>query len=180
MVRSKKFNSTKTDLQNLEARLSQLRLALRAKVKRKSNAFRSMLKSSIVEGDLFDNTVKSLCDVKFDSSEEFQHFFDISRQLVKMITVDLGSEAGERTSENNFMSNDFKTEMDILRIIKEMVDISAKINHRVVEHNRTSSQKLPRVDPIMFAAITEVNRVFKGDEAAAASAGAGDGEHKAS
>ena len=61
---------------------------------------------SIVEGDLFDNTVKSLCEIKFDSSDDFQHFFDISRQLVKMIMVDLGSEASERTSENNFMSND--------------------------------------------------------------------------
>ncbi len=183
VMRSKKFNSAKNDLQNLQARLSQLRLALRAKVKRKSNAFRTMLKSNIVEGDLFDNTVKSLCDVKFDTSEEFQHYFDISRNIVRMVLADTGGEGmGEQTAENNFMSSDFKTEMDILRIIKEITDISAKINHRVLEHNRTSSQKLPRVDSIVFASITEVNRVFKGDEAnhPSSSGDSGNGDSKAS
>lgn len=165
MLRSQKFNSAKNEMQNLQARLSQLRLALRAKVKRKSNALRSMFKSGIAEGDLFDNTIKSLCDVKFETSDDFQNYFDISRQLVKMIQLDTGGEGmNQQSVENNFMSNDFKTEMDVLKIIKEMSDLSARINNRVLEHNRTSSQKLQKVDPIVFAAITEVNRVFKGED----------------
>ena len=152
-------------MQNLQARLSQLRLALKAKAKRKSNALRAMFKSGIAEGDHFDNTIKSLSDVKFETSEDFQNYFEISRQLVKMIQIDTGGEGmSQQAIENNFMSNDFKTEMDILKIIKEMSDLSARINNRVIEHNRTSSQKLEKIDPIVFAAMTEVNRVFKGED----------------
>lgn len=160
VVRSKKINSTKTDLQNLQARLSQLRLALKAKVKRKSNVLRTMIKSSIIEGDLFDTSTRSLLDVKFETSDDFQSYFDISRNIVGMIHVDNGT-THEAGSENNFMSSDFKTEMDIIRIIKEMTDLSSRINNRVEEHNRTSSQKMQKVDPLVFAAATEVNRVFK-------------------
>ncbi len=162
MLRSKKFNSTKSDLQLLQARLSQLRLALKAKVKRKTNAFRTMLQSPIIEGDLFDNITRSLVDVKFETSEDFQNYFDISRQTLNLIQIENGTTA-EANPENNYMSNDFKSEMDILRIIKEMTELSAKINNRVEEHNRTSSQKLKKVDPLYFSSITEVNRVFKGD-----------------
>jgi len=163
VVRSKKINSTKTDLQNLQARLSQLRLALKAKVKRKSNILRTMIKTSIIEGDLFDTSTRSLLDVKFESSDDFQSYFDISRNIVGMIHVENGT-TGEATSENNFMSNDFKTEMDIIRIIKEMMDLSSKINSRVEEHNRTSSQKLHKVDSLSFASSREVHRVFKVDD----------------
>ena len=163
LLRSKKFNSAKSDLQNLQARLSQLRLALKAKVKRKSNCLRTMIKTSIIEGDLFDTSVKSLIDVKFETSEDFQNYFDICRQIVAMINVENGTTA-ESTSENNYMSSDFKTEMDIIRIIKEMTDLSSRINSRVDEHNRTSSQKLKKVDGLVFGAITEVNRVFKSED----------------
>ena len=167
-ARSKKINTAKTDLQNLEARLSQLRLALKAKIKRKANVFRTMLKTPIVEGDLFDSTVRSLMDVKFETADDFQTYFDISRQIVKIITVE-NKEVEQVASENNYMSSDFKTEMDIIRIIKEMTDVSAKINHRVEEHNRTSSHKLKRVDSLMFPSVTEVNRVFKVEDAPAES-----------
>jgi hypothetical protein len=165
VVRSKKINSTKTDLQNMQARLSQLRLALKAKVKRKSNVLRTMIKTSIIEGDLFDSSTKNLVDCKFETSDDFQTYFDISRQIVGMIHVENGT-THEAVSENNFMSSDFKTEMDIIRIIKEMTDLSSRINARVDEHNRTSSQKLKKVDPLVFNSITEINRVFKADDTA--------------
>jgi len=163
VVRSKKINSTKTDLQNLQARLSQLRLALKAKVKRKSNVLRTMIKTSIIEGDFFDTSTRSLLDVKFETSDDFQTYFDISRNIVGMIHVENGTTA-EANSENNFMSNDFKTEMDIIRIIKEMMDLSARINSRVEEHNRTSSQKMLKVDSLSFPSSSEVHRVFKVDD----------------
>lgn len=163
VVKSKKINSTKTDLQNLQARLSQLRLALKAKVKRKSNVLRTMIKSSIIEGDVFDTTTRSLLDIKFETSDDFQNYFDVSRNIVGMIRVDTGTTA-ESNSENNYMSSDFKTEMDIIRIIKEMIDLSGKINSRVEEHNRTSSQKLQKVDGLSFPSSSEVHRVFKVDD----------------
>lgn len=164
LLRSKKFNSTKSDVQTLQARLSQLRLALKAKVRRKSNMFRVMKKTAAIEGDIFDSTNRSLCEIKFENSNDFQMYFDLSKQLVKIISIENHGEGfSEATIENNFMSNDFKTEMEIIRIIKEMTDLSSKINNRIEDHNRTSSgaQKIQRVDSLIFPSMTEVNRIFK-------------------
>lgn len=164
-LKSKKFLNAKNDIQNLQARLSQIRLALKGKTKRKSNVFRAGIKANIVEGDIYDSNLKSLTEVKFETSEDFQAYFDISKQLVKMLQITNGSEnAPSHMAENNYMSSDFKTEMDIIRLIKEMTELSSKINSRVEEHNRTSTQKLQRVDSLVFPSITEVNKVFKGDD----------------
>ena len=168
MMKSKKFNNVKTDVQNLEAKLAQLRLALKGKVKKKSNVFRSMSKTAIIEGDLLDGLLKNLCDVKFESSEDFQRYFDFSKQLVSIIQIESsGENASAQMIDNSYMTSDFKTEMDIVRIIKEMTDLSSRINSRIDEHNRTGiGQKLKRVDGLVFPAMTEVNRIFKTENAA--------------
>ena len=164
-LKSKKFSNAKNDIQNLQARLSQLRLALKGKIKRKSNVFRAGIKANIVEGDIYDSTLKSLTEVKLETSEDFQTYFDISKQLVKMVQLSGdGASMPSHMTDNNYMSSDFKTEMDIIRLIKDMSDLSSKINIRVEEHNRTSSQKLQRVDSLVFPSITEVNKVFKGED----------------
>lgn len=164
-LKSKKFLNAKNDIQNLQARLSQLRLALKGKIKRKSNVFRASIKANIVEGDIYDSTLKSLTEVKLENSEDFQAYFDISKQLVKIVQISGdGENVPSHMADNNYMSSDFKTEMDIIRLIKEMCDLSSKINSRVEEHNRTSTQKLQRVDSLVFPSITEVNKVFKGDD----------------
>ena len=164
-LKSKKFSNAKNDIQNLQARLSQLRLALKGKIKRKSNVFRAGIKANIVEGDIYDSTLKSLTEVKLETSEDFQTYFDISKQLAKMVQLSGdGASMPSHMTDNNYMSSDFKTEMDIIRLIKDMSDLSSKINIRVEEHNRTSSQKLQRVDSLVFPSITEVNKVFKGED----------------
>jgi hypothetical protein len=164
-LRSKKFNQAKSEFQNLQARLSQLRLALKGKVKRKSNVFRAAIKAQIVEGDIYDSNLKALIENKFETSDDFQNYFDVSRQLVKMVQISNDEETSSlRLAENDYMSSDFKTEMDIVRLIKDMTYISSKINAHVDEHNRTSKKKLNKVDPLAFTSISEINRVFKGDD----------------
>ena len=155
------MSSFKTDMQNLQARLSQYRLALKGKVKKKSNVMRAAYIANIVEGDLFDSAIQQLVNNKFESSDDFQDYFDTSRKLVRMIQIE--SKEPVADTENNYMSHDFKTEMDIVRIIKDMCDLSAKINSRIEDHKRTSGQKTPRIDSLVFPAITEVNRIFNAE-----------------
>jgi hypothetical protein len=164
-LKSKKFLNAKNDIQNLQARLSQLRLALKGKIKRKSNVFRAGIKCNIIEGDIYDSALKSLTEIKFENSEDFQSYFDISKHLVKILQISGDNEnVPSHALENNYMSSDFKTEMDIIRLIKEMTDLSSKINIRVEEHNRNSNQKLQRVDSLVFPAIAEINKVYKADD----------------
>lgn len=166
MFKSKKFNSVKTDIQNLQAKISQLRLALRGKVKRKSNVFRSQFKGPLVDGDLLDNSLKELADNPFETGQHFQDYFDLSRRLVNhQLSESAGDSAPSIVAENNFMSSDFKTEMDIIRMIKEMSDLSAKINSKVEEYNRVNpNQKLPRVESLVFPSMSEVTRIFENSD----------------
>ncbi len=140
VFKTKKLSSFKNDVQNLQARLSQLRMALKGKVKKKSNVIRASYASSIVEGDQFDQAVQQLVNNKFESSDDFQDYFDTSRKLVRMLQIESKEPLPETSVENNYMSHDFKTEMEIMRIIKDMCDLSAKINVRIEEHKRTSGQ----------------------------------------
>jgi hypothetical protein len=166
MLKSKKFNGVKNDIQNLQAKVSQLRLALKGKVKRKANVFRSQFKGPLVEGDILDSSLRELGDNSFENGQHFQDYFDLSRKLVNHLLAESAGDAAPQFSvENNFMSSDFKTEMDIIRIIKEMCDLSAKINNKIDEHNRINpGQKLARVESLVFPSMSEVTRMFESNE----------------
>lgn len=167
IVKYKKSSNIKTEIQNLQARLSKLRLSLKSKVKKKSQIFRSSFtKTAVTEGDMIDVALKELVENPFDTSEQFQKYFEQSRKIVNFIQVETAAEPNQTTDiQNNFMCSDFKTEMDIVRIIKEMSLISSRINSRVEDNNRAyPSQLLKRVDGMSFESLNEVNRIFKTDE----------------
>ena len=138
-----------------------------AKVKKKSHVFRSSFtKTAITEGDMIDVALRELLENPFDTSEQFQKYFEQSRKIVNFIQVETGEEPSQTSDlENNFMCSDFKTEMDIVRIIKEMSTISSRINSRVEDNNRSyPGQPLKRVDGMAFESLNEINRIFKTDE----------------
>ncbi|MEQ1721833.1 MAG: hypothetical protein ABL930_01565 [Pseudobdellovibrio sp.] len=168
-VKFKRSSSVKSDVLNLQAKLSQLRLALKGKIKKKSNIFRASFKTAIGAGDMIDNALKQLVDSPFESSEDFQAYFDLSRRIVNFIIVEnSGDAASNMTLENNFMCSDFKTEMDIVRIIKEMTDISSRINARIEENNRMNpNQPISKVDSLVFTSMVEINRIFNAEGHAA-------------
>ncbi len=115
---------------------------------------------------MIDNSLKELVDNTFESSEQFQKYFDQSRKIVNFIQIE--NQIGPATNEaveNNFMCSDFKTEMDIVRIITEMSNISSRINSRINEHNITyPSKPIKKVDAMVFESLTDVMRIFKTDE----------------
>lgn len=167
LVKYKKSSNIKTEVQNLQARLSKLRLSLRAKVKKKSHIFRASLsKTPITEGDMIDSALKELVENPFETSEQFQNYFDQSRKIVNFIQVETKTELSPTDNlENNFMCSDFKTEMDIVRIVKEMNNVSTSINRRVEDNNATyPNQQLKKVDGIVFDSLADVNRIFKTDD----------------
>lgn len=167
LVKYKKSSNIKAEVQNLQARLSKLRLSLKGKVKKKSNIFRaSFTKTAISEGDMMDNALKELTENPFETSENFQNYFDHSRKIVNFIQVESKTEPNETDNlENNFMCSDFKTEMDIVRIIKEMSTICARINRRVEDNNVAyPSQPLKKVDAMVFESLADIDRIFKSDD----------------
>ena len=166
LVKNKKSSNSKLEIQNLQARLSKLRMSLKAKVKKKSNIFSASFKrTAVIEGDMIDNSLKALGDNSFETSEQFQKYFELSRKIVNFIQIETKVGSGEPENiENNFMCSDFKTEMDIVRIITEMSNISSRINKRVDDHNEVyPSKPLKKVDSLIFESMSDVNRIFKAD-----------------
>lgn len=175
MLRSSKFKNIKQEVEILQAKLSQYRLALRAKVKKKSQTFRVAFKTPVADGDQIDKVLVSLYENKFEQGEDFQNYFETSRKIVQFLKMDSGevaaTEENQAQNDNTFMSSDFKLEMDIVRLIKHMSDLSARIHESVQEYNsrtRKASAKIPSFEAIQFPALAEINRIFSGSESASA------------
>lgn len=159
----KKSSGVKNELQNMQAKVSQMRLSLKGKVKRKSNVFRAAFKGPLTEGDMIDNALRQLSDNAFEKGEDFQDYFDLSRKIVHYINVETNGDVASHTnSENDFMCADFKTEMDIVRLMKEMCTLSSKINNKIEEHNRINpTQKMSKCDSLIFRSMNEINKIFE-------------------
>lgn len=163
IVRSRKFKNVKHEIEVLQARLSQYRLALKSKVKKKSQTFRVTFKSPVAEGDVIDQTIKSLCENPFEKSDDFQAYFEVSRKIVQLLQIDGGTAPGQEEVENSFMCSDFKVEMDIVRLIKQMSDLTVRINNSIDDYNsrtRKATQHLPKIEAMSFPALAEINKIF--------------------
>lgn len=171
MVRSSKFKNIKQEVEILQAKLSQYRLALRAKVKKKSQVFRVAFKTAPAEGDQIDQALVSLYENKFEKGEDFQAYFETSRKIVQFQRIDSGEvHTPDQQAENSFMCSDFKLEMDIVRLVKHMADLSERIHESVHDYNartRKASAKLPSFDAIQFPTLAEINRIFNDAESSA-------------
>lgn len=165
LIQFRKSSAVKAEILNLEARLSKLRMALKAKLKKKSGFFRASIKVAIAEGDPVDTMLKQLMTNNFEVSQDFQNYFDISRKIVSLIYAEKnGAASTEANIENDFMCSDFKTELDIVRIIKEMVNITAKINGLIEENNTNNpSNPIAKVDKLAFTSLTDINRIFSAE-----------------
>lgn len=160
MTKRKKLDAVNQQLQSADARLSQLRMALKTKVKRKSTVFRSMYNKSITIGSMFDVSVKSLLQIKFDVGEDFELYFNVSKEIVNILKaekVDCWFE--EFSIDSDYMTNDLQLELEILRIMKEMMNATDRINSIVDEHeNEFKSHKFTRVEKLTFPSASETDK----------------------
>lgn len=173
----KKKSEAKNYIQSLNAKLSMLRINLKSKIKKKSYKYRSSFKTTISNGDPIDLALNELIDLKFESGEELQRYFDLSKRInsllisEKLKTADKVERlekqpAVEQNYENigkeDFMGTDFKSEISILRIIKDMVELSTILNKRIDAYNIVNPKNpLSTVNSLYFPSLAEVNRVFK-------------------
>ncbi|AGH94614.1 hypothetical protein [Pseudobdellovibrio exovorus] len=163
-LRAHKHNNAKQEILNLQALLSQYRLSLKSKVKKKANILRATFRVPPPQGDLVDVALHDMCNNPFERGADFQSYFDLSRRVIQYLQMDNGTEPEDMPDvQNDFMCSDFKTELDIARLIKDMYDLSEKINSKISEHNngvRKASQKIPRVQALVFPSLIDVNRIF--------------------
>ena len=173
-LQAKKNSNQKNQIQNLNAKLSMLRMTLKAKIKSKSYKYRALFKTGVTSGDPIDLALNELLTLSLENGDDLQRYFDISKRINSLLVTENTHEAllnkkdpSINTKEivqvgkEDFMGTDFKSEIAILRLIKEMVEVTEIINKRI-DYFNSVYPKLPiaRLNSLNFPSLMEVNRVF--------------------
>lgn len=142
----------------MQARISILRINLKAKVKKRSNDFRRYFTGSINPGESLDRDLNIAIEIKFEISSDFQQYFDLINNLHTSITA--AHKHPEHTVEK-YLENDTHKEQVILRFIKEMKDTSSKYNEKVEVYNKANPKnKLSPIDPLQFEAMKDIEEIL--------------------
>lgn len=167
-LKTKQKNSHREEITNMDAKMANMRMLLRAKVKKKAQFYRATFPQAYKQGDPLDVAAKDLSDLAFESGDDFQKYFDFSKTLnrIMKIAVDknqqtkkekeasapaaiapvsadaTGTTPGAGASGNSygaeFMTADLKNEFTILKIMHEMVELSQKIKNKVDSYNSSN------------------------------------------
>lgn len=178
-----KYKKAKSNIANLEAKVITLKMALRVKIKVKINSFRSEFAKVIEQQKEIDECITELAKIQYDGSSDFQKHFDLSRKINTLINthrrlrtkldvaVVTQLQAVPVTTPTvklleEFMGPDYKNEISIIRIIKEITDTRNKLSQKINEYNETykgykSRPPIPSITPLEFSALADINRVFE-------------------
>lgn len=144
----------KNELQRIQARISILRMNLKAKVKKRANAFRSYYAKSIVPNEILDRDLSALVEIKFESGNDFQQYFDFVQNTHTLIAA-IHNEV--ESPVKAYEELDLKNEQIIIRIVKEMHDGSTNYNEKIEAYNTANPKnKMTLIDPIQFSSMHEL------------------------
>lgn len=163
-----------------QAKLAMLRLTFKSKIKKKAMQFRASFKKAIPKGEVVDLALDEMIGLKFETGDEFQQYFDICKKVNVFLKADMAADgpsaaAAPAVGESaqifeDFMSTDFKNELAIIRLIKEMTEVSTDLNKKIEAYNNLNLQKpVPKVDSLYFVSLIDVNKVFDNEDANAES-----------
>jgi hypothetical protein len=177
-----RFKSAKNDMALLNARIMALKMALRVRVKIKLSSFRERFGKFINNGDEIDKALNEIHGIKYETGEDFQKYFDISKNVISNMKNDFRfaakfkemGEQHEHTSEasksaqlfQDFCGPDYKNEIALVRIIKEITDTNNKLSKKIAEFNHDNRNKkkfipMQTMNIIHFHFLEEINAIFE-------------------
>lgn len=184
-IKYSEYKKEKTNIANLEAKIITLKMALRVKIKVKINSFRSQFAKLINEKNEIDAAITELSDIQYEGSADFQKHFDLSRKINTLVNTERRFRFKQPEPEaaphahpepidsvkllEEFMGPDYKNEISIIRIIKEIADTKTKLSQRIEAYNeeyKDDKKKPPmtKVEPLEFSALADINLVFQDSE----------------
>lgn len=131
---------------------------LKAKVKKRTNAFRKYFTIAINPGEMLDRDLSSILDVKFETGADFQRYFDSIKNIHSLITA-IHKDPDHPVQK--YLDEDAKRELVIIRFVKEMKDTSAKYNEKIEVYNKINpKRKLASIDPIQFDSMADIEHIL--------------------
>jgi len=171
-MRSLKKRNLIDDISKIEARLAALRLNLKTRIKKKAHRFRATYPQAITKGDPIDIATSKLVELTFEKNSDFQEYIDLCKKINSYIELASIEIAPEKKAEfqnpgrnSDIMGADFKNEINIVRLINDMVSVSKVLNKTITKYNNFDRKvRLPQKESINFTSLFELQKVFKNED----------------
>lgn len=172
ILRNLKRRNLLDDIAKIEAKMAALRLNLRTRVKKKANRFRATYPQVITQGDPIDLATNRLMDISFEKNNDFQEYIDLCKKINSYIEVAAIELTPEKKAEllnpainSDIMGTDFKNEINIARLINDLVSVSKIQNKMISKYNNFDKKsKIPLRESIYFTSLFELQKVFKSED----------------
>jgi hypothetical protein len=181
--RSKQKGNQKENIKRLDAKMASLRMLLKSKVKKKAQHYRAAMPHIVRKGDPIDQAATSMTELNFETGEEFQKYFDLSKQLNGFMKIGIekarssgdarGASEGTGKSRiassyaidpnSDFMTTDVKNEFTIIKIMNEIIELNKTLRGKLTTYNasvKRKKDKLPVPQLIAFPDLAELKRIF--------------------
>lgn len=171
VLRSMKRRTLRDDISKVEAKMAAYRINLKNRVKKKAKHFKASYPASITAGEPIDVSLSQLSELTFEKNSDFQDYIELCRKInnfIELAKVDKGAEAtpAHDPAQTDFMGSDFKNEINIVRLINDMVTVSKTLNKQVNRYNHFDRRaKMIAPEPINFTSLFELQKVFKNQNA---------------
>lgn len=168
-LHSVKRRSLRAEIANIEGKLAAYRINLKNRIKRKAKRFRATYPAAIMNGTPLDNALTQLADVRFETNYDFQNYMELCKRVnsfIEIANIDKHSDTAKAKMQEyekcDFMSGDFKNEINIVRLINDMVSVSKTLHKHYERYNNLSRGAKREVPPpINFDSLIELQQVFK-------------------
>lgn len=171
VLRSMKRRTLRDDISKVEAKMAAYRINLKNRVKKKAKHFKASYPASITSGEPIDVSLSQLSELTFEKNSDFQDYIELCRKInnfIELAKVDKGAEVTPThdVDKCDFMGSDFKNEINIVRLINDMVTVSKTLNKQVSRYNHFDRRaKMIAPEPINFTSLFELQKVFKNQNA---------------
>lgn len=173
VLRSMKKRTLRDEISKVEAKMAAFRINLKNRVKKKAKRFRATYPANITTGEPIDISLMQLSELSFEKNSDFQDYIDICKKInsfIDLANVDKNSDASQTAGTDldkcDFMGTDFKNEINIVRLINDMVVVSKALSKQTSRYNHFDRRtKMNSPEPITFASLFELQKVYKNKDA---------------
>lgn len=173
ILRNMKKRTLRDEISKIEAKMAAFRINLKNRVKKKAKRFRASYPVTITTGEPIDISLTQLAELNFEKNSEFQDYIDICKKInsfIDLANADKNSEAAQSATTDadkcDFMGTDFKNEINIVRLINDMVIVSKALSKQTTRYNNFDRrEKLQSPEPITFSSLFELQKVYKNKNA---------------
>lgn len=168
--KEQKIKESRNEVQMLQARISMLRISLRAKVKKKSNGFRNLFNGSVVPDDPVDKLLTTMANLPFEKSNDFETYFALNHEINSHLKHQEILDPNQQLAiaQNNKLKisrvDELNTSSDpaIYKIIREISATSQRLRVSIENYNVLDKKNpFPEDAVFKFMTLKDIKKTLK-------------------